>query len=137
MGYACPVCETPQADGEHLANHLAITAIMGREGHEEWLNEHAPEWEDSTRSELAEAVVEHVPETEFPQLFEDTTDGHDHGHGGQSGATFEQEMARQTAGRGRGELTDETRDVLAEAREMTQEMLNAGDEETTAAPDEE
>ncbi|QSG03843.1 DUF5810 domain-containing protein [Natranaeroarchaeum sulfidigenes] len=134
MGYACPVCEAPQADGEHLANHLAITAIMGREGHEEWLDEHAPEWEDSTRSELAEAVVEHVPETEFPQLFEDTTDGH--GHGGQSGATLEQEMARQTAGRGRGDLTDETRDVLAEARELTEEMLDAG-EETTGAPDEE
>ena len=128
MGYACPVCEAPQADGEHLANHLAITAIMGREGHEEWLDEHAPDWEDSTPSELADAVVEHVPETEFPQLFEDTTDGHSHDHGGHQGATFEQEMARQTAGRGRGDLTDETREVLAEAREMTEEMLDEDDE---------
>lgn len=139
MGYACPVCEAPQADGEHLANHLAITAIMGREGHEGWLEEHAPDWEESTPSELADAVVEHVPETEFPQLFEDTSDGHGrgHGHAGHSTPTFEQEMARQTARSGRGDLTDETREVLAEAREMTEEMLDAGDEESTASTEEE
>ena len=129
MGYACPVCEAPQADGEHLANHLAITAILGREGHEEWLTEHAPEWEEPEPSELAEEIVDAVPETEFPQMFEDTTGGHAHEHGGQSGATFEQELAEQTAGRGRDDLTDETRDVLAEAREMTEAMLEDGETE--------
>lgn len=129
MGYACPVCEAPQADGEHLANHLAITAIMGREGHEEWLDEHAPDWEDSTPSELAETVVDHVPETEFPQLFEDTTDGRAHEHGGTQ--SFEQEIAEQGAGHGRGDLTDETREVLAEARELTEEMLDEPGTERT------
>lgn len=126
MGYACPVCETPQADGEHLANHLAITAILGRMDHEEWLDEHAPNWEGSTPEELAAQVVEAVPETEFPQVFEDTTDQH-HGHShGESGGEmpFEQELARQTASPGRGTLTDETRDVMAEAREMTRQMLD-------------
>ena len=121
MGYACPVCEAPQADGEHLANHLAITAMMGREDHEAWLDEHAPDWVESTPSELAKAVVEHVPETEFPQLFADTTDGHDHQHGGGQ-PPFEQELAGQTAQGGRGDLTDETRNILAEAREMTEAM---------------
>ncbi|MFB6196643.1 MAG: DUF5810 domain-containing protein, partial [Halobacteriaceae archaeon] len=27
MGYLCPICEEPQVDPEHLANHMAFSAI--------------------------------------------------------------------------------------------------------------
>ncbi|GAA0665978.1 DUF5810 domain-containing protein [Natronoarchaeum mannanilyticum] len=141
MGYACPVCEAPQANGEHLANHLAFTAMLGREDHESWLDEHAPGWEESDPEALAEEVVDSVPETEFPQIFDDTTqdhDGHDHGaHDHQHGAApegtpFEQELAHQTRGAGRGDLSAEAQDVMAEAREMTEQMLDDGDDEDDA-----
>jgi len=141
MGYACPVCEAPQADGEHLANHLAFTAMLGREDHESWLDEHAPGWEESDPEALAEEVVDSVPETEFPQIFDDTThdhDGHDHGgHDHQHAAApdetpFEQELAHQTRGAGRGDLTGEAQDVMAEAREMTERMLEDADESNDA-----
>ena len=138
MGYACPVCETPQADGEHLANHLAFTAMLGREDHEAWLDEHAPGWEESNPDDLAPKVVDAVPETEFPQIFDDTTE-HQHDHGEhQHGAAapdetpFEQELARQSGGAGRGDLTGEAQEVMAEAREMTEQML-ADDGETADA----
>jgi hypothetical protein len=138
MGYACPVCETPQADGEHLANHLAFTAMLGREDHEAWLDDHAPDWEESNPEDLAETVVEAVPETEFPQMFEDTTEqhehGHDHGAAAPDDAPFEQQLARQSGGAGRGDLTAETRDVLAEAREMTEQMLDQ-DEDASGEED--
>jgi len=142
MGYACPVCEAPQADGEHLANHLAFTAMLGREDHEEWLDEHAPGWEESDPESLAVEVVDSVPETEFPQIFDDTTrdhDGHNHGdhdhhHGAApEGTPFEQELAHQTRGAGRGDLSAEARDVMAEAREMTEQMLDDDDESSDAA----
>ena len=135
MGYACPVCEAPQADGEHLANHLAFTAMLGREDHEAWLDEHAPGWEESNPDDLAEEVVDSVPETEFPQIFDDTTHDHQHDRGGrQHGAApdetpFEQELARQTRGAGRGDLSAQAQDVMAEAREMTEQMLDDEDAE--------
>ncbi|WP_256391843.1 DUF5810 domain-containing protein [Natronoarchaeum rubrum] len=138
MGYACPVCEAPQADGEHLANHLAFTAMLGREDHEAWLDEHAPGWAESNPDDLAEVVVDSVPETEFPQIFDDTThdhDGtdhgaHDHQHGAApEGTPFEQELAHQTRGPGRGDLSAQAQDVMAEAREMTEQMLDDEDAE--------
>jgi len=73
MGYACPVCETPQADAGHLANHLAITAIARGGDHEAWLDEHVPDWEDRDEAGLAEAVVDHAESADYPQVFEDTT----------------------------------------------------------------
>lgn len=140
MGYACPVCEAPQADGEHLANHLAITAMLGRDDHAAWLDDHAPDWEESGPEELAEQVVEAVPETEFPQVFEDTTPDrrHGHDHEGEQQLPFEQELARQTGGRGagRGELTGDARDIMSEARDLTEQMLaddGAEDEEAEDA----
>jgi hypothetical protein len=74
MGYACPVCETPQADAGHLANHLAITAIARGGEHAAWLDEHAPAWGSLDEAGLADRVVEEATETEFPQVFEDTSD---------------------------------------------------------------
>ena len=91
MGYACPVCETPQADGRHLANHLAFTAMIHGDTHEAWLADHAPGWEDAGEDDLASRVVDEASEIEFPRSVEDTTDGSeesgavdetsDHGHG--------------------------------------------------------
>jgi len=77
MGYACPVCADPQADPGHLANHLAFTAMLGDADHEAWLDDHAPGWGEMGEADLAEAVVDHGAETEFPQVFEDTAGGLD------------------------------------------------------------
>lgn len=147
MGYACPVCEDPQADAGHLANHLAFSAMLGNADHEAWLEEHAPEWEELGEAELADIVAEDVEETEFPQVFEDTTGkpdsagdpleersgalfdegqdhaGHGHDHGHDHGDNADD-------GHGTGGIVDtsgsmdaETEAVLEEAREMTREML--------------
>jgi hypothetical protein len=75
MGYACPVCETPQADAGHLANHLAITAIARGGDHETWLDEHVPGWNDLDEDALADRVTGLASEAEFPQVFEDTNGG--------------------------------------------------------------
>ncbi|GAA0248851.1 DUF5810 domain-containing protein [Haladaptatus pallidirubidus] len=142
MGFACPVCETPQSDGEHLANHLAFAAMLGDDDHETWLNEYTPGWNEQSPDELASRVTEHATEEEYPQVFEDTV--HDHGHQhhgqqshnhrhghdqqhGQQGHSFETEL-QQAGGYGRDANTgSETQSILNEARRMTEEMLK-GDE---------
>ena len=141
MGYACPVCETPQSDAEHLANHLAFTAMLGDDDHEAWLDDHAPGWNEQGEDELAERVEEYAKEVGFPQVFEDTT-GHDHSHGDdpRGGDLFEDELERANsqgrgsmtggaggrggAGTGTGSLDAEAQGILQEAREMTEEMLD-------------
>jgi hypothetical protein len=132
MGYECPVCSTPQADARHLANHMAMTAMLGREDHADWLDEHTPGWNEAGEKELAPRVAEHAEEKEFPQVFEDTVgglaesedpedpleerggalfdDGHDHGHGPNEGIDVEN-------------LDPEARAAIEEAREMTEAML--------------
>lgn len=87
MGYACPVCDAPQADDGHLANHLAFTALLRGGEHETWLDEQVPDWESLDEAGLAERVVDHASTVEYPRVFDDTTggpepapDGHD-GHG--------------------------------------------------------
>jgi hypothetical protein len=102
-GYACPVCDDPQADIGHLANHLAFTAMLRKEAHADWLDEHVPAWNEYDEAELSAALEEHtdhLEERDYPQVFEDTTgsdgsagrddpaersgalfdDGGDHGH---------------------------------------------------------
>ncbi|MFC7075370.1 DUF5810 domain-containing protein [Haloarcula halophila] len=118
MGYTCPVCTDPQADDRHLANHIAFTAITGDTAHEEWLDDHVPDWGSMGESELADLVVEYADETEYPQVFEDTTDqGHDHHH--------EQDRPQGSAGqRGSRSLSEGDREVLAEARDLTRQMLD-------------
>ena len=137
MGYACPVCETPQQDAEHLANHLAFTAMIHGDDHESWLDERVPDWEACGPADLAERVRDHVEETEYDAIFEDTTDdghgedpvAHEHEHA--------RDHARDIAGRGGshtshggsgGDLDPETREVLAEARDLTRQMLDEGGE---------
>ncbi|WP_226011894.1 DUF5810 domain-containing protein [Halomicrobium salinisoli] len=128
MGYACPVCEDPQADAEHLANHLAFTAMTGGGDHEEWLDERVPEWGEMGESELADVVVEYAEEEEFPQVFEESgvrdhdhggghQHGHDHGHGGAGG--IDETAARA---RGSGEMDDDAQEILREAQRLTEEM---------------
>jgi hypothetical protein len=143
MGYACPVCETPQSDGEHLANHLAFTAMLGDGDHATWLDDHAPGWEDEGPDELAPRVTEYVEEADYPQVFEDTRPpektghghddhggGHQHGHGHQqgndAGGQFEEELRRAGGyGRDAGASRDpEAQRIVAEARRMTEEMLD-------------
>jgi len=148
MGYACPVCGDPQADGSHLANHLAFTAMLGDDGHEEWLDDHAPGWGDMGEAALAEVVVDHAAETAFPQVFEDTAGGLDDDAdppSARSGALFDEGRAgghgRGRAGEhspsggrrhapesdtergGDGPSDEEAEAILAEAREMTRRML--------------
>ncbi|MDG5777335.1 DUF5810 domain-containing protein [Haloarculaceae archaeon H-GB2-1] len=114
MGYGCPVCEDPQADETHLANHLAFTAMLRDDGHETWLAEHVTNWESLSPPELADRLVDHVEETEFPQVFEDTTDDHAHDH--------ESDDARRSPTVDQsGDLDTATREVLEEARELTRQ----------------
>ncbi|KOX93533.1 hypothetical protein AMS69_06300 [Haloarcula rubripromontorii] len=130
MGYACPVCDDPQADDVHLANHLAFTAMTGGDDHEAWLDERVPGWGQLGEAELSTEVVEYAEVTEFPQVFEDTVDrsddghSHDHGHGH---SDLPQGADRH---RGSNALSDHDSEVLAEARDLTREMLRESDDES-------
>ncbi|GAB3671320.1 DUF5810 domain-containing protein [Halopiger thermotolerans] len=128
MGYACPVCDAEEADAKHLANHLAITASLGRREHEEWLEEHAPDWADRSPEELGEIVSQYAPEIDTPE-FEGGPRGHDHDHEHhQPGRpSLENELARQSRQPGRGSLTAEAEGVLEEARELTRKMYETDD----------
>jgi hypothetical protein len=150
MGYACPVCGVPQRDGEHLANHLAFTAMLDDGDHAAWLDEHAPDWDEQGPDDLAPRVTEHAPETEYEEVFEDTVahratssrtqsgdtvqrDGHTHdddrggalfdneGGNGPGRTDFDANAARQRGGV--ADLDEEAQGILSEARDMTQEML--------------
>ncbi|MFB6235505.1 MAG: DUF5810 domain-containing protein [Halopenitus sp.] len=131
MGYACPVCEIPQRDGEHLAHHLAFTAMLHGEDHEAWLDDHVDDWAEREPDELAADVTPHAEDAEYHEVFEDTTQdhgrpdvGHQHGQGG---------IGHNIDTRGK-DVDSETAAVLEEARELTQEMLTEdGDNETDAA----
>ncbi|WP_114577976.1 DUF5810 domain-containing protein [Saliphagus sp. LR7] len=128
MGYACPVCDSTQADAEHLANHLAITASLGRENHREWLAEYAPDWADCGPEELGEVVSEYALEVET----EGSTGEHDHAPAGRPDVEVETALARQSRGAGRSggreSLTEETERALAEARELTERRREGANE---------
>ncbi|MFB6118115.1 DUF5810 domain-containing protein [Halosegnis sp.] len=139
MGYACPVCDDPQADARHLANHLAFSAILGHEDHEAWLDDHAPGWADEGEAELADRVAEHADQRDYPQVFEDTVNrsgeaslfdaeghaGHDHLAGGAHPGGAGNSIPPQA------DITpdEDTEAVLAEARELTREMLADEDDD--------
>jgi len=141
MGYACPVCAIPQRDGEHLAHHLAFTAMIHNDDHEAWLDEHAPDWSDQTPNGLAETVVDHAEPAEYHEVFEDTVDrGRPAVDAGTDRADHEHAEPRAHRGR-RGAGVDapdpETAAVLQEARELTRQMHadDASDAETTRDTD--
>lgn len=127
MGFACPVCEIPQQDATHLANHLAFTAMVHGDEHEAWLDEHVDDWSAHGEAELAPKVAELAAEADYEQVFEDTAHAHDHGNrrqqeaiGGEQPAGIDPEVA---AAAGSDRLDEEARSVLEEARAMTAEML--------------
>lgn len=117
MGYACPVCDTPQADGEHLANHLAITALLHGGDHEAWLDERIDDWAECDPDGLAEEVVEYADEVHHGTVFDDTTGGSAVRSTPERGATREPER-----------LDRETRRIVEEARELTRERRAGGGE---------
>lgn len=127
MAYLCPVCSAPQADAEHLANHLAFTAMLRGEGHGEWLDEHVTDWEEMDPEALGPEVVEYAEEDET----EIESDGHEHGHdrpGVGNGLA-----QRGGAGRESFPSDPESQQILAEAEELTRQMREdeGADEQAT------
>ncbi|MFB6267075.1 MAG: DUF5810 domain-containing protein [Halodesulfurarchaeum sp.] len=131
MGYACPVCGERQVDGEHLANHVAFTAILRSDEHRRWLDEHVPGWGDLDPEALADRVTPHAESVDV---------------------TIPEETAEQAPTRpaieerkpqARRDLSARDREILEEARELTRRMLEeSGDggkveKETEATPEEE
>lgn len=114
MAYLCPVCATVEADAEHLANHLAVTASLHEGDHQTWLEEHAPDWPDRSPSELGATVVEHARE-------QPTADGHavdDHTEGAKPSVEPIREPTPVQ------QLDAETERVLREARELTEQAVD-------------
>ena len=151
MGYACPVCETPQRDGEHLAHHLAFTAMLHGDDHEAWLDDHVPDWADRDPAGLASAVTEYADATEYHEVFEDTAGGtrgrpnvdpetytesltgsdpnRSDEHGDGHGHAHEQGSAPRSSVRvpDPSELDPEAAAAVREARELTEEMYATED----------
>ncbi|NIB98376.1 DUF5810 domain-containing protein [Halobacterium sp. R2-5] len=115
MGYECPVCGVEEADGEHLANHLAFTALVRGGDHESWLDETVPDWEDRDPESLAPDVTPHATETETETVTEE------HGH--------EMPAVERT---GNADLSGEAAAILDEAQELTEQLR----ESSLANPDE-
>ena len=159
MGYACPVCEVPQQDGHHLANHLAFTALLRGGDHETWLADHVPDWEACDPETLAERVTELADSAEYDAVFEDTTDedrppvqqdaphdhaghsharhdhgGHDHARQGGAGHSHGAHGGSGVGGPAAG--ADDLRSVVSEARELTRQMYEgSGDGDETGGAD--
>jgi hypothetical protein len=135
MGYSCPVCETPQHDSEHLANHLAMTAMLHEDDHEAWLDEHIDGWAELTPPALGGRVVDvaeavdydeaAVEQAEISEEFHEDpqdashehADSHQHDHSGVPEVGGVDEPSIQ----GPDTLDEETQEVLAQARELTRE----------------
>lgn len=126
MGYACPVCDVPQIDGRHLANHLAFTALLGDDDHEAWLDDHVPDWAAMDEDSLAERVVPLAEERPYPQVFDDTT-----GEGRvvadpEDGSSDQPPSDGHEAGTSR-----ETAAILERARELTERRRDGADDDET------
>ncbi|TKX75316.1 hypothetical protein EXE46_03960 [Halorubrum sp. GN11_10-6_MGM] len=153
MGYACPVCDTPQRDGEHLAHHLAFTAMLHGGDHEAWLDERVADWSDREPADLAAEVTPHADEAEYEEVFEDTvprgrpdvgmgSGGHAASstpdHGGHDHAGHDHDSPAD-AGMPTPEQVDDpaVAEALREAREMTREATDeATDADAADAADE-
>lgn len=117
MGLACPVCEVPHPDGEHLADHVAITATTRGGDHRAWLDDQVPDWRSMNRTELGERVADRAEEVDSIDLHEEIGD-HDRADG-----------RGHAVADARGDLDEETRAILAEARRMTEERPGDDGEE--------
>lgn len=127
MGYACPVCETPQRDAEHLANHLAFAAMLHGDDHRAWLDDEVPGWAEESPGTLGDRVAPLAPEATYEEVFDESVpeDGGDRPFADRTGVP-------SGAGRPDGNAMDETtRAVLAEARELTRRMRTGGAEDGT------
>jgi hypothetical protein len=146
MGYACPVCETPQRDGEHLAHHLAFTAMLHGGDHEAWLDDRVPDWSDREPAGLAAEVTPHAEDAEYHEVFEDTVNrgrpdvdlgAHDGvGPGGHDHADHDHSDHGHAAGGGpgaigsAGEADPEVAEAIREAREMARKAGDDADDES-------
>lgn len=139
MGYACPVCEERQIDAEHLANHLAFTAILRGGDHEIWLDQHAPGWDKMGPEALATDVAEHAETVEVEGY--ETEETEDPAHGAADHYYPREESPRgvggpqgprsgRSSGIGQDRLSADDRAVLEEARELTRQMLEGETAET-------
>ena len=131
MGYACPVCAVPQRDGEHLAHHLAFTAMIHGDDHETWLDEHVPDWDGMSPAELAERTVPHVDSAAYDEVFEDTADRNTDAERGRPDVDLDAHDGHGQHDRGNHGPIDtsdletadpETRAAVREARERTRKM---------------
>lgn len=110
MGYECPVCDAEEADGEHLANHLAFTALVRGGDHEAFLDEHVPDWESRDPESLAPDVTPHATETDTEPVTEPRGhQNHDH----------EMPAVGRT---GQADLSGEAAAILDDAVELTEAM---------------
>lgn len=121
MAYRCPVCAEPQADAEHLANHIAFTALIRGADHEEWLDEHTPNWGEDDDETLAARLRDLDAVTEIGHPIDEADTAHDHA------SHRHPETGRQTAGI--DALDEEERAVLEEARELTARGESDGETE--------
>lgn len=110
MGYRCPVCDDPQPDGEHLANHMAFTGLLGDDVHEEWLDETVASWSEMDPDSLGEVLMEEVPEVDLADI--------------ETGEPppGRPEMDPRPGETAAQEVDPETAVALEEARELTREM---------------
>jgi hypothetical protein len=111
MGYRCPVCDDPQPDGEHLANHVAFTGLLGDDDHEKWLDETVPSWSEMDPDSLSDVLIEEVPEVDLGDIETDAARP--------PGRPEIDSHARRT---GDQEVDPETAAALEEARELTRQM---------------
>lgn len=133
MGYVCPICETPQVDAGHLANHIAFTAMLHDDEHAVWLDDHVPGWGSMGEADLAGALADELETTDLSDLFddaavEDPTDPVDE----RSGRLFDESPAHTHSHGGHGRSTPvdpEVQAVLEEARAMTRAMRDEDEEE--------
>jgi hypothetical protein len=136
MAYRCPVCDDLQPDGEHLANHLAITTMLDRTDHADWLEEHAPSYGDMGPAELAEAITPHVESVDGDDDQAGETVQVDGASQPGEAPPFEHVLRRQSGpGRTRErdperEVDADTRAILQEARELTAAMRGEEREDT-------
>jgi hypothetical protein len=122
MPWACPVCDTVEADAEHLANHLAVTASLHEGEHAAWLESHAPGWQEMSPDELGRVATDHAEKRDV----EGSTHGHEHtGRPSRPPETVPDKM--DSAGNG---LDGETEEVLREARDLTRRAQEGSEEES-------
>lgn len=114
MGYRCPVCADPQPDGEHLANHLAFTAMLGDVDHEDWLDEQAPGWGEEDPESLGAILAERVETVDLEGV-----GGGSDGQGGRPDVDLGSQQGPSAASH-----DAETRAIIEEAQEMTRKMYD-------------